>query len=86
MIDTTELVLSHLSFFEPMTKGQLIFDMDEKELKLAGNFSLDELELTLTRLESEGLVKRIKAEEDTFIRINPNTRTWWQRLYRKIFS
>lgn len=82
MIDPTELVLSQLSFFEPLTKGQLIFDMDADDLKQLGDFDLEQLEVVLTRLETEGHVKRIKGSEDTFLRINPRTRSWWQRLLR----
>lgn len=82
MTDPAELVLSQLSFFEPMTKGQLIFDMDAEVLKQFGDFDLEQLELVLSRLEIEGKVKRIKGGEDTFLRINPRTRTWWRRLFR----
>ncbi len=85
MIDPAEFVLSQLSFFEPLTKGQLIFDMDANELKQLDSFDLEQLEIVLSRLEAEGKVKRIKGSEDTFLRINPRTRTWWQRLLRKFF-
>jgi hypothetical protein len=82
MIDPTKLVLSQLSFFEPLTKGQLIFDMDADDLKQLGDFDLEQLEVVLARLETEGHVKRIKGSEDTFLRINPRTRSWWQRFLR----
>ena len=85
MIDPKKLILSQLSFFEPLTKGQLIFDLDADELKQLGNFDLEQLEVILTRLEAEGHIKRLKGDEDTFLRINPRTRTWWQRLLRKFF-
>lgn len=85
MINPEELVLSQLSFFEPMTKGQLIFDMDANELKQLGDFDLEQLEIVLMRLESMGKIKRIKGREDTFLRVNPRTQTWWQRFLRKFF-
>lgn len=68
-----ELVLTTLSFYEPMNLGRIIFDMDQKLLEHHPEFDQDVLDKVLKDLVEQKLVKLkvIKGEKQ------------WQRVFKK---
>ena len=68
-----ELILSTLSFYEPMSFSKIVFDMDTEVLKKYGNFDKDQMLLILKSLEKRGLV-RMSGKD---------TEAQWQRIHKK---
>lgn len=75
-----ELILSTLSFYEPMSFSKIVFDMDANTLKEFPNFDKDQMLLILKSLEQRGHVRKLgKGEEVQWQRIHKK-RPWWKKL------
>lgn len=76
-----DLVLSTLSFYEPMTFSNIILDFDSEALSEFPQFDKEELQQILVQLQKKKLIKKIKIESETgWIRVLPR-RPWWKRLF-----
>lgn len=76
-----ELVLSTLSFYEPMTFSKIILDFDNNLLKDFPEFSREDLQEILKVLEKKKLVKKtLQDKEDAWVRVLPK-RAWWKRFF-----
>lgn len=73
-----DLVLSTLSFYEPMTFSRIILDFDNKELENFPEFAKEDLQDILTSLSKKKFIKRVRLDkEDAWIRVLPK-RSWWK--------
>ena len=61
-----DLVLSTLSFYEPMNMANIILDMDHKVLVTLSEFDQKELDRILIFLEHEKLIKKSKIKGEFF--------------------
>ncbi len=68
-----DLILSTLSFYEPMSFSKIVFDIDTDVLKSYPNFDKDQMITILKSLEARGLVKSTGIEAET----------QWQRIHKK---
>lgn len=68
-----DLILSTLSFYEPMSFSKIVFDMDTDVLKQLPEFDKNQLLLILESLEKRGLVKIY----------GKGTEAQWQRIHKK---
>lgn len=76
-----DLVLSTLSFYEPMTFSRIILDFDNEILKDFPEFDKEDLKMILNNLKKQKLIKSTKIEkEEAWIRVLPK-RPWWKRLF-----
>jgi hypothetical protein len=76
-----DLILSTLSFYEPMAFSKIVFDMDTNVLKQFPNFDKDQMLLILKSLEKRGLVRTTgKEAEAEWIRIHKK-RPFWKRFF-----
>jgi hypothetical protein len=67
------LILSTLSFYEPMSFSKIVFDIDTETLKSYPNFDKDQMLLILKSLEKRGLVKMTGKDIEA----------QWQRVHKK---
>lgn len=67
------LILSTLSFYEPMSFSKIVFDIDTEVLKKYPNFDKDQMFVILKSLEKRGIVK--KSGE--------GIESQWQRVHKK---
>lgn len=67
------LILSTLSFYEPMSFSKIVFDIDTDVLKKYPNFDKDQMFLILKSLEKRGMVYKT----------GEGTETQWQRIHKK---
>jgi hypothetical protein len=79
------MLLSTLSFYEPMTLEKIILDFDLKELQKYPHIEASDLKDILVKLQKAKKIKKIKIKvgknsEDAWIRIYP-TRSWWKRIF-----
>ena len=76
-----DLILSTLSFYEPMAFSKIVFDMDTNALKLFPHFDKNQMLLILKSLEKRGLVRMTgKDSEAQWIRIHKK-RPFWKRFF-----
>nr|BDT27677.1 hypothetical protein BHI3_11430 [Bacteriovorax sp. HI3] len=76
-----DLILSTLSFYEPMSFSKIVFDMDTELLKKFADFDKDQMLLILKSLEKRGLVKKTgDASEAQWQRIHKK-RPFWKRFF-----
>lgn len=68
-----DLVLSTLSFYEPMNLSKIIFDMDQKVLEGLPEFDQKELDRILFALEKKKLIKKMKKSGELY----------WIRVFKK---
>ncbi|AUN97560.1 hypothetical protein DOM21_13625 [Bacteriovorax stolpii] len=68
-----DLILSTLSFYEPMSFSKIVFDMDTELLKKFADFDKDQMLLVLKSLEKRGLVKKT----------GDGSEAQWQRIHKK---
>lgn len=68
-----DLVLSTLSFYEPMNLGRIIFDMDQKLLESHPEFDQDLLDKILGELVAQKQVKLLMISGEKH----------WQRIFKK---
>jgi hypothetical protein len=75
------LILSTLSFYEPMSFSKIVFDIDTEVLKNYPNFDKDQMFLILSSLEKRGMVqKKGEGAEAQWQRIHKK-RSLWKRLF-----
>ena len=67
------LLLSTLSFYEPMSFSKIVFDIDTEVLKNYPNFDKDQMLLILKSLEQRGMVRKTGVD----------TEAQWQRIHKK---
>ncbi len=82
--DLIALILSTLSFYEPMTLEKIILDLDSESLSRYPQFGRDHLEEILGQLVRQKSIKMKKIEGDrTWIRLFPNKSLWqkWKSLF-----
>jgi regulatory protein YycH of two-component signal transduction system YycFG len=83
--EQVDLVLSTLSFFEPMSLERIIFDFDEKKVLAMKDFSNVDLENILKQLLKEKKIKKIKkGSKVEYQRIHP--KRGWRKIFDRIFS
>ena len=76
------LVLSTLSFYEPMSFSKIVFDIDTELLKSYPNFDKDQMLLILKSLEQRGMVQMTgEGAEAQWQRIHKK-RSIWKRIFR----
>ena len=76
-----DLILSTLSFYEPMAFSKIVFDMDTNVLKQFPNFDKDQMLVILKSLEKRGIIQMSgKDSEAQWIRIH-NKRSFWKRFF-----
>lgn len=76
-----DLILSTLSFYEPMSFSKIVFDMDTELLKKFADFDKDQMLLVLKGLEKRGLVKKTgEGSEAQWQRIHKK-RPFWKRFF-----
>lgn len=76
-----DLLLSALSFYEPMSFSKIVFDLDAQKLQKYPNFDKDQMLLILKSLEKRGMVKKIgKDSEAQWQRIHKK-RAFWKRFF-----
>lgn len=81
MQELEDLILSTLSFYEPMSFSKIVFDMDTNALKQFPHFDKPQMLTILVSLEKRGLVKRLgKGEEIQWQRIHKK-RSWIKRFF-----
>lgn len=68
-----DLILSTLSFYEPMSFSKIVFDMDTDVLKQFADFDKDQMLVILSSLEKRGLVKKSGSDSEM----------QWQRIHKK---
>lgn len=68
-----DLILSTLSFYEPMSFSKIVFDIDTGVLKQFPDFDKEQMFLILASLEKRGMVKSTGS----------GTETQWQRIHKK---
>lgn len=68
-----DLILSTLSFYEPMSFSKIVFDIDTGVLKQFPDFDKDQMLLILSSLEKRGMVKSAGT----------GTEIQWQRIHKK---
>lgn len=68
-----DLILSTLSFYEPMSFSKIVFDIDTDVLKSYPYFDKDQMILILNSLEKRGLVQSTGT----------GTEMQWQRIHKK---
>lgn len=68
-----DLVLSTLSFYEPMNLSKIIFDMDQKVLEGLPEFDQKELDRILLALEKKKHIKKMKMSGEFY----------WIRVFKK---
>lgn len=75
------LILSTLSFYEPMSFSKIVFDIDTDVLKNYPNFDKEQMLLILKSLEKRGLVQKTgEATEAQWQRIHKK-RSLWKRFF-----
>lgn len=75
------LILSTLSFYEPMSFSKIVFDIDTEVLKNYPNFDKDQMLLILKSLEQRGMVRKTgEASESQWQRIHKK-RSFWKRFF-----
>ncbi len=67
------LILSTLSFYEPMSFSKIVFDMDTERLKQFAHFDKDQMLVILKSLEKRGLVSMTGKDSEA----------QWQRIHKK---
>jgi hypothetical protein len=80
MQELEDLLLSTLSFYEPMSFSKIVFDMPTSALQQFPDFDKPQMILILNSLEKRGLVRKIvKGEEVMWQRIHKK-RPFWKRI------
>lgn len=80
-LEIENLILSTLSFYEPMSFSKIVFDIDTEVLKNYPNFDKDQMMVILTSLQKKGLVKSFgKGSEIQWQRIHKK-RSFWKRFF-----
>lgn len=76
-----DLILSTLSFYEPMSFSKIVFDMDTELLKKYPQFDKDQMLLVLNSLEKRALVKKSgEGNEAQWQRVHKK-RPFWKRFF-----
>ena len=83
-LELENLILSTLSFYEPMSFSKIVFDIDADVLKSYPNFDRDQMLLILDSLEKRGqVVKTGKDSEAQWQRIHKKS-SLWEKILRKL--
>ncbi len=82
MQELEDLILSTLSFYEPMSFSKIVFDMDTEALKQFPNFDKPQMLNILNSLEKRGLVKRLGSGEELQWQRIHKKRSWFKRFFR----
>jgi hypothetical protein len=78
------LILSTLSFYEPMSFSKIVFDIDTDVLKSYPDFDRDQMLLILSSLEKRGMVKKSgDGPEAQWQRIHRKS-SLWEKIVRKL--
>lgn len=76
-----DLILSTLSFYEPMSFSKIVFDIDTNVLKSLPDFDRDQMLLILSSLEKRGLVKAFGEGADKEWQRIHKKRPFWKRFF-----
>ena len=80
-LDTTNLVLETLSFYEPMTMEKIILDIDSDQIKNDNDFTKERLDTILVELCKKNIIKlEVIEDQKTWIKVFKHKRSWWKRL------
>lgn len=78
------LILSTLSFYEPMSFSKIVFDIDTDVLKSFPDFDRDQMLLILSSLEKRSMVKKTgEGSESQWQRIHRKS-SLWDKIVRKL--
>jgi hypothetical protein len=84
VLELENLILSTLSFYEPMSFSKIVFDMDTDVLKNYPDFDKDQMFIILDSLEKRGMVvKTGKDSEAQWQRIHKKS-SLWAKIIRKL--
>ena len=76
------LLLETLSFYEPMTRAQILMQLDEKRIEELSHYTFGDLEQMLKDLTKKGTLKECSLGLDrAWQRVFKRRRTWWRRLF-----
>jgi hypothetical protein len=77
-----DLILEVLSFYDPMTYAQIIFELDSDELKMRPHLNQETLPLILKALIKAKKVKVVEGKgEVMWQRTLPSRhKSWWRRI------
>jgi len=77
-----DLILEVLSFYDPMTYAQIVFELDEQELKKRPHLNQETLPIILKTLVKAKKVKVLEEKgEVRWMRVLPSRhKSWWRRL------
>ena len=82
-----ETILEALSFYDPMTKDEIILDLDDGKIQENPDFSLEVFENKLESLLKNEKVKMIKNGKNiSYLRLFPKRKSWPKRVFSRIFS
>jgi hypothetical protein len=76
------LLLSTLSFYEPMSFSKIVFDIDTDVLKSYPNFDKDQMLLILKSLEQRGMVRKTGVDAEAQWQRIHKKRSFWKRFFR----
>ena len=76
------LILSTLSFYEPMSFSKIVFDIDTEVLKAYPNFDKEQMLLILKSLEKRGMVQKSGEGTETQWQRIHKKRSFWKRFFR----
>lgn len=76
-----DLILSTLSFYEPMSFSKIVFDIDTDVLKSYPDFDKEQMMLILTSLEKRAMVKKTGAGSESQWQRVHKKRPFWKRFF-----
>ena len=76
-----DLILSTLSFYEPMSFSKIVFDIDTDVLKSYPDFDKDQMLLILKSLEARKLVVKTGLEAEAQWQRVHKKRPFWKRFF-----
>ena len=80
-LELEELILSTLSFYEPMSFSKIVFDIDTELLKKYPDFDKDQMMVILKSLEKRGLLRKIGKDSETQWQRIHKKRSFWKRFF-----
>lgn len=78
-----DLILEVLSFYDPMTYAQIVFELDSNELKKRPHINQETLPQILKALVKAKKVKVVEGKgEVRWLRVLPSRqKKWWRRFF-----
>ncbi len=80
------LILSTLSFYEPMSFSKIVYDIDSSILLSYPNFDKDQMLLILESLKKKGLVVELATSNERQWKRIHKKKSLWNRLIKGLFK